>query len=192
MRLISLSHNLWCDSKLVHGDVHVLSLSLYRTAKMILQFTDGMNAFGKLWDLVRKNWIAFLPLFTNMQEPMSKAAFKALFSYNYSRRGSNHREAEEDTIYCWEMVLNMIEDKVTDLKFEDLLIFTTGADEVPPLGFPRKPSVDFYEQEAGLRRLPYASTCTMCLYLPRGVSQEEELHEMLLLATRGSLGFGKV
>lgn len=109
MRLISLSHNLWCDSKLVHGDVHVLSLSLYRTAKMILQFTDGMNAFGKLWDLVRKNWIAFLPLFTNMQEPMSKAAFKALFSYNYSRRGSNHREAEEDTIYCWEMVLNMIE-----------------------------------------------------------------------------------
>ncbi|XP_038560055.1 G2/M phase-specific E3 ubiquitin-protein ligase-like [Micropterus salmoides] len=163
-----------------------------RTAKMILQFTDGMNAFGKLWDLVRKNWIAFLPLFTNMQEPMSKAAFKALFSYNYSRRGSNHREAEEDTIYSWEMVLNMIEDKVTDLKFEDLLIFTTGADEVPPLGFPRKPSIDFYEQEAGLRRLPYASTCTMCLYLPRGVSQEEELHEMILLATRGSLGFGKV
>ena len=68
---------------------------------MIHQFTDGMNAYGKLWDLVMDNWIAFLPL--------SKAAFKAIFSYNYSRRGSNHHEAEEDTIFSWEMVLNMIE-----------------------------------------------------------------------------------
>ncbi|KAM7398697.1 hypothetical protein PAMA_006551 [Pampus argenteus] len=73
-----------------------------RTAKMTHQFTDGMNAYGKLWDLVMDNWIAFLPLFTNMQEPLSKAAFKAIFSYNYSTRGSNHREAEEDTIFSWE------------------------------------------------------------------------------------------
>ncbi|XP_042267619.1 uncharacterized protein LOC121897287 isoform X2 [Thunnus maccoyii] len=163
-----------------------------RTAKMICQFTEGMNAFGKLWDLVTENWIAFLPLFTNMQEPLSKAAFKAIFSYNYSSRGTNHRDTEEDTIYSWEMVLNMIEDKVTELRFEDLLIFITGADEVPALGFPRKPSIDFYEQEAGQRRLPYASTCMMCLYLPRGVTQEDELHGMLFQATRESLGFGKV
>ncbi|XP_067445137.1 uncharacterized protein [Thunnus thynnus] len=163
-----------------------------RTTKMICQFTEGMNAFGKLWDLVTENWIAFLPLFTNMQEPLSKAAFKAIFSYNYSSRGTNHRDAEEDTIYSWEMVLNMIEDKVTELRFEDLLIFITGADEVPALGFPRKPSIDFYKQEAGQRRLPYASTCMMCLYLPRGVTQEDELHGMLFQATRESLGFGKV
>ncbi|XP_042268207.1 uncharacterized protein LOC121897638 isoform X1 [Thunnus maccoyii] len=163
-----------------------------RTTKMICQFTEGMNAFGKLWDLVTENWIAFLPLFTNMQEPLSKAAFKAIFSYNYSSRGTNRRDAEEDTIYSWEMVLNMIEDKVTELRFEDLLIFITGADEVPALGFPRKPSIDFYEQEAGQRRLPYASTCVMCLYLPRGVTQEDELHGMLFQATRESLGFGKV
>ena len=68
-----------------------------------------MNAFVKLWDLVKENWIALLPLFTNMQEPLSKAAFKAIFSYNYSNRGSNHREAEEDTIFSWERLLNMIE-----------------------------------------------------------------------------------
>ncbi|XP_041844552.1 G2/M phase-specific E3 ubiquitin-protein ligase-like [Melanotaenia boesemani] len=163
-----------------------------RTAKMINQFTDGMNAFGKLWDLVRSNWIAFLPLFTNMQEPLSKAAFKAIFTFSYSRRGSNHREAEEDTIYCWEMVLNMIEDKVTNLRFEDLLIFITGADEVPALGFPSKPCIDFFEQEAGQHRLPYASTCSMTIYLPRGVTQEEDLHQMLSMAIKESLGFGKV
>ncbi|KAK0147047.1 G2/M phase-specific E3 ubiquitin-protein ligase [Merluccius polli] len=162
-----------------------------RTAKMINQFTDGINTFGKLWDIVKENWIAFLPLFTNMQEPLSKAAFKAIFSFNYSSRGSNRREAEEDTIYCWEMVLNMIEDKVTELQFEEILIFVTGGDEVPALGFPSKPSIDFYEQEAGQRRLPFASTCIMCLYLPRGVTEEGILHDMLFQAIRGSLGFGK-
>ncbi|KAG8013012.1 hypothetical protein GBF38_016639 [Nibea albiflora] len=83
-------------------------------------------------------------------------------------------------------------DKVTELRFEDLLIFVTGADEVPALGFPRKPRIDFYEQEAGQRRLPYASTCAMCLYLPRGITEEDKLHEMLFQATRDSLGFGKV
>ncbi|KAG7999758.1 Guanylate cyclase soluble subunit beta-2 [Nibea albiflora] len=127
------------------------------------------------------------------KNPLSKAAFKAIFSYNYSTRGSNHREAEEDTIFSWEMVLlNMIEDKVTELRFEDLLIFVTGADEVPALGFPRKPRIDFYEQEAGRRRLPHASTCAMCLHLPRGITEEDKLHEMLFQATRDSLGFGKV
>lgn len=29
-------------------------------AKMIHQFTYGMKAFGKLWDLVKENWITFL------------------------------------------------------------------------------------------------------------------------------------
>ncbi|KAJ8364736.1 hypothetical protein SKAU_G00135670 [Synaphobranchus kaupii] len=158
---------------------------------MILQFTDGINTFGKLWDLVKENWIAFLPLFTNMQEGMTKAVFKAIFSYNYSPQGTNHREAEEETIYSWELVLNMIEDKESDLNFEELLIFTTGADEVPALGFPIKPCIDFYQQEAGNRRLPYASTCMMCLYLPRGVSEEEELHKLLSQAIRESFGFGK-
>ncbi|KAI9535788.1 hypothetical protein NQZ68_040450 [Dissostichus eleginoides] len=149
-----------------------------RTAKMVNQLTEGMNAFGNLWDLVRNNWIAFLPCFTNMRTPLTKSSFKAILKYEYSPRGTNHREKEEDTIYSWELVLN-IEDKLTELTFEDLLIFITGADEVPTLGFPNKPSIDFYTQEAGMRRLPYASTCAMTLFLPRGITEEQELHNIL-------------
>jgi len=76
---------------------------------MVNQFTEGMNAFGNLWDLVRNNWIAFLPCFTNMRSPLTKSSFKAIFKYEYSPRGTNHREKEEDTIYSWELVLNIIE-----------------------------------------------------------------------------------
>lgn len=99
----------------------MFSLLHYRTAKMIHQFTEGMNAYGKLWDLVKKNWIAFLPLFTNMQEPLSKAAFKAILTYNYSDRGTNNRQTEEDTIYSWEMVLNMIEGNLIKPLLQKLL-----------------------------------------------------------------------
>ncbi|KAI4821606.1 hypothetical protein KUCAC02_007204 [Chaenocephalus aceratus] len=130
-----------------------------RTAQMVNQFTEGMNAFGNLWDLVRNNWIAFLPCFTDMRTPLTKSSFKAIFKYEYSPRGTHHQEQEEDTIYSWELVLNLIEDKLTELTFEDLLISVTGADEVPTLGFPHKPSIDLYTQGAGVRRLPYASTC---------------------------------
>ncbi|RXN17966.1 zinc finger with KRAB and SCAN domains 3-like protein [Labeo rohita] len=37
--------------------------------------------------------------------------------------------------------------KETSLTFEDLLTFMTGADAVPPLGFPKKTEIDFYTQE---------------------------------------------
>ncbi|KAK5913380.1 hypothetical protein CgunFtcFv8_007918 [Champsocephalus gunnari] len=118
-----------------------------------------MNVFGNLWDLVRNSWIAFLPCFTDTRTPLTKSSFKAIFKYEYSPRGTNHREKEEATIYSWELVLNLIEDKLTELTFEDLLISVTGADEVPTLGFPNKPSIDLYTQGGGVRRLPYASTC---------------------------------
>ena len=82
-------------------------------------------------------------------------------------------------------------DKESELKYEEILIFVTGADEVPALGFTNKPSIDFFHQEAGRRRMPYASTCMMCLYLPRGITQEDELQRMLFQAIRDSMGFGK-
>ncbi|KAF0042456.1 hypothetical protein F2P81_005988 [Scophthalmus maximus] len=72
----------------------------------------------------RKHWIAFLPVFTNMQEPLSKPAFKAIFNYNYSQRGTNQREEEEDTIFSWEMVLNMIEERFRKHWIAFLPVFT--------------------------------------------------------------------
>ncbi|KAL3996297.1 hypothetical protein ACER0C_008953 [Sarotherodon galilaeus] len=75
-----------------------------------------------------------------------------------------------------------------DHTFEDLLVFVTGADFLPPLGFPQSCNTDFYDQESWMRRIPYASTCSLCLYLPRGVADEKQF---MNTALKGSLGFGK-
>jgi len=68
----------------------------------------------------------------------------------------------------------------------------TGADSIPPLGFPEACKIDFYTQDEGSRRLPYASTCSLTLYLPRGVTEEVDFRELMFNSLKGSLGFGKV
>ena len=46
---------------------------------------------------------------------------------------------------------------------EDVLIFFSGADRVPPLGFPQSPSLSFLDVGA---IFPTASTCSLQLRLP--------------------------
>ena len=76
---------------------------------------------------------------------------------------------------------------VVDFKFEDLLIFLTGADCLPPPGFSDRCSINFYDQEPGVKRIPFAS-----LFLPRGMECETEFRELMGLELRGSLDFGKM
>lgn len=82
-------------------------------------------------------------------------------------------------------------DKELDITFEEILIFATGADSVPPLGFPRECEIQFYDQEPGSQRIPYSSTCALVLYLPRGITEETDFKELMLLALKCSFGFGK-
>ncbi|MEQ2284723.1 hypothetical protein AMECASPLE_024446 [Ameca splendens] len=70
--------------------------------------------------------------------------------------GSNHLEEEEATIFQWEWWIMAIEEKEVDHTLEEVLVFITGADCLPPLGFPQSCRIDFYDQEPGSWRLPYA------------------------------------
>lgn len=76
---------------------------------MIHQFTRGLNTYGQFWDMVRTHWVEFLPIFTNMNEPLSRSTFTALFQIHWSKAGTKKRAAEEDTLHYWELVLQMIE-----------------------------------------------------------------------------------
>lgn len=140
---------------------------------MISQFTDGMNSCGGLWDTVQSHWEEFVPVMTiEQQQPLTLEEFKRLFTVCYSHPDSQLREAEEATAGHWETVLtlvsgknggcmedgNMDEEILTkccpcaqsdgqaDFSFEDLLAFITGADHLPPLGFPGLISLRFYSQ----------------------------------------------
>ena len=62
---------------------------------------------------------------------------------------------------------------------EKLLIFASGLQKLPPLGFQTPPSLEFLHREAGERRpLSEANTCTVCIRLPVHPTYEEFEHWM--------------
>ena len=74
---------------------------------------------------------------------------------------------------------------------EDILIFVTGADRVPLLGFSRLIAISFYDQEDAQGR-PWSSTCSLELRLPRGVEDTKAFEELMVSSLKESCGFGKV
>ncbi|XP_037627029.1 uncharacterized protein LOC119489002 isoform X1 [Sebastes umbrosus] len=163
-----------------------------RVASMISQFTDGMNSCGGLWDTVQSHWEEFVPVMTiKQQQPLTLEEFKRLFTVCYSHPDSQLREAEEATAGHWETVLTLVRDGQADFSFEDLLTFITGADHLPPLGFPGLISLRFYSQDASMSgvRLPHASTCALELFLPRGAAGAADLLALQSRAVHEALGF---
>jgi hypothetical protein len=64
----------------------------------------------------------------------------------------------------------------------------SGADHIPVQGFDRPASINFHSPTANVRRLPFASTCDIRLFLPRGVHRDE-LGSMMEQSVLESHGF---
>ncbi|XP_041862185.1 G2/M phase-specific E3 ubiquitin-protein ligase-like isoform X2 [Melanotaenia boesemani] len=164
----------------------------HRVASMISQFIEGLNSCGALWDLVKSHWEMFLPVMTStQQQPLTLKEFKQLFTVCYSHPNSELRAAEEATVINWETVLTLVSDGRTGFSFEDLLVVITGADHLPPLGFHKPISLQFYSQDVNTSDvcLPYASVCSLELFLPRGVTEVVDLLLLLSRALHKALSF---
>lgn len=85
---------------------------LFRVASMVKQFQAGMNSCAQFWNMVERDWGAFMPLFTHNSEPLSRCGFRELFTVNWSIEGSNKRDQEEDTMFQWECFLMSIQGEV--------------------------------------------------------------------------------
>jgi len=70
-----------------------------------------------------------------------------------------------------------------------ILDFWTAADAVPPCGFEHSLIVEFFTDS---QRLPFSSTCSLTLYLPRGQSDPDLFQSKMEFAILGTHGFGKV
>ena len=78
-----------------------------------------------------------------------------------------------------------------NVSLESILVFITGADHIPPLGFEGTPEIRFtgspYQKEM---RLPSASTCGPTLYLPLCLSDPDIFAEKMDIAIIGAQSFG--
>ena len=166
---------------------------VYGVHAEVSQFLNGLNSIGQLGDMILQNKQLFDLILGNKHQPLTKSSFMALYQLNRSEEGSNERSKEDSTIYCFEIFLQDLEEgDVTGLSLKDLLVFITGADCLPPLGFSTKITVDFYNFEHNSRRRPFASTCGLYFFLPRGFEEPAEFSNFLREALLECHGFGKL
>ena len=79
-------------------------------------------------------------------------------------------------------------EKEVVIRLEDLLAFTTGANKLPPMGFKDTLRIMFLEDS----KLPKASTCGLCLFLPLKASSYEEFKVNLVEGVVSGYGFGNM
>ena len=140
---------------------------------------------------------------------------KDLFRVTYSEEGCIKRPLEEQTwihfcdfldecegIKLHRMSTNVNKINVTFCHFtakdgktncavKDILIFCSGAERLPPLGFGREPKIAFLSSEDG--KLATASTCDLTLRLPTVHCEDyDSFKEWMILSIKGHDGFGGV
>lgn len=112
----------------------------------IHQFKRGMNEIGGLGDIVMSNAKVFDEILSDEVDDLTLVAFNKLYRACYSEVGSNRREKEQQTMYSFELFIqDLAEGEIQGLTLSELLIFLTGAERIPPLGFPGKLSIEFYD-----------------------------------------------
>ena len=85
------------------------------------------------------------------------------------------------------LALCYFEDKQVSCSVADVLVFLSGADRTPPLGFNRSPELHFLEPTD---LFPTASTCLLILRLPTRYHDYESFKEAMTQALTMNDGFG--
>jgi len=77
-------------------------------------------------------------------------------------------------------VLNFFTENERPVSLQQVLVFATGAEKEPPLGFPVQPTIAFNHDELrrGEVKYPTANTCGLNLTLPVVSSFDEFIHAM--------------
>lgn len=152
------------------------------------QFVDGFKSVDMdFFETIKGDSQLFEKVFCFVEEVLTPTNFRHLFNICFSPIGANGREGEELTCLWWEELIDQ-----GTVPLTKILEFSTGADAVPPLGFDKKIDIMFFNQESGLRRYPYASTCALNMFLPRAVESFKDFEELITQAIFDTCGFTKI
>ena len=85
------------------------------------------------------------------------------------------------------------EEQTLSLSVVDIVVFTTGAAQIPPMGFAARPFIVFKDAAYSTSDLPSASTCSNTLYIPTvHYNDYETFRYKFVFAVTCAIGFGKV
>ncbi|XP_036419877.1 G2/M phase-specific E3 ubiquitin-protein ligase-like isoform X2 [Colossoma macropomum] len=158
---------------------------LQRTRAPFERFRDGLQSLGVL-DALQKYPERFQEVFMKTAIPLTATAVEVLFKCKMAERGSNRFDAQCRTLGYWRDYLQDAEVDLEAVTLEEILIFSTGCDSIPPLGFSPLPSLEFEECSA----YPTANTCDNILRVPIKTTYED-FKLAMDFGIRNAAGFGK-
>ena len=82
----------------------------------------------------------------------------------------------------------LIVDEDIGCSLEDVLVFFSGSDRIPPMGFDRHPTPHFLHEAKEV--LPTASTCDIQLRIPTCHTEYDQFREYMVLGMKSNDGFG--
>ena len=159
------------EDKTVIIEAAVKHFCIFACKAELDEILRGLETF-QFTTIFKKHQEAFLPILTFIQPAIKTASsVKDIFTPQFSPQGSNRRTLEEEALFFWISILEEIEYEAGEIgiSFKDILIFTTGASDVPPMGFSPTPTIQFND---GMK-FPLASTCSNVLTLPLNQTYDE-------------------
>lgn len=94
---------------------------------------------------------------------------------------------------CISKKLYFLTSGIEGVTLMDLVKWMTGSSQIPPLGFPKKFTVEFVHGcLQGCCCRPTASTCDITIKLPVHIDNEKTMEDMIASAVQDSYGFGFV
>lgn len=161
---------------------------LIRCSEARSRFIDGLKTLN-LYEMIKRNPKSFETIFCYTEQPLTAVKFLRMCGVvQYSERGSNKFEKEVDAMTFFRDYIYEVEENPHPLQLKDILIFATGCDDEPPLGFDVPPSIKFLHSDG---KYPEASTCSLELSLPTIHSTYHEFKSNMDFAMLNTYGFGK-
>ena len=163
--------------------------TLGRAWAALEQFKQGLSDLGVL-TAVLHNPDVFTPVFCYFPVELDADSFNAMFTILFSEEGSNKRSVENVTLSYWQDYLQDVEEGETTVTFRELLFFTCGCKECPPLQLGWNLSLGFLHDPDKLSPYPLANTCGPLLQLPVVHKSYNSFRDAITFAIGNSKGFG--
>ncbi|KAG5838518.1 G2/M phase-specific E3 ubiquitin-protein ligase [Anguilla anguilla] len=157
---------------------------LQRTRTPFERFKEGLASLGVL-EALQQHPQKMKTFFFKPTKKLSAVDLESLFKCRLSEKESNRFEWECRTLGFWRDYLQDAEFDMQAVTLEEILIFATGCETPPALGFSPEPSVEFLADS----KFPTANTSDNVIRVPVKDTYEEFKNDMDF-GIKNSSGFG--
>ncbi|KAJ7381358.1 hypothetical protein OS493_001485 [Desmophyllum pertusum] len=159
----------------------------------LVQIESGLYECGILSHM-RRNTETWKPVFANGNcFTITADEFLDQMIVNFSE-SQIRKDAEMNTYKFFSDVMASIDaGGIEGVSVMDLVKWMTGSSQIPPLGFPKKFTVEFVHGcLQGCCCQPTASTCDITMKLPVHIDNEKAMEDMIVSALKDSYGFALI